>query len=95
MPVRELLARTSGRELAEWMAFERLTGPLDGRLRGDVQAAIVAATVANSQRAKGAALKPAEFLPGWEPPRPKTPDEIWRDATRVNAALGGDYRTTA
>ncbi|GHF73903.1 phage tail assembly protein T [Streptomyces thermodiastaticus] len=95
MPVRELLARTTSRELAEWMAYERLTGPLDSRLRGDIQAAIVAATVANSQRAKGGALKPADFLPEWEPSRPRTPEEIWQDVIQINAALGGEYRTTA
>lgn len=78
MPVRELLARATSRELAEWMAYERLTGPLDERLRGDVQAAIVAATVANTARTKGHAAKPRDFLPEWEPPRPKAPEEIWQ-----------------
>ncbi|MDT3395431.1 hypothetical protein RKE29_01990 [Streptomyces sp. B1866] len=89
--VAELLARTSSAELTEWMVYERLTGPLGGR-RGDVQAAIVAATVANAQRARGRALRPEDFLPVWDKPRAMTPEEMWAAAMQANAALGGTVR---
>lgn len=90
MPVRELLARTSSRELSEWMAYERVTGPLDARLRGDISAGIVAATVANSAGAKTKA-RPADFIPRWFKRR-KTPQELWQDVVKANAALGGSIR---
>lgn len=93
MPVRELLARTSSRELSEWMAYEKITGPLDARLRGDIAAGIVAATVANSAGAKRKA-KPADFIPQWFKRR-KTPREIWQDVLKANAALGGTVTKTA
>lgn len=53
MTVAELDARISSRELSEWMAYETVTGPLAHR-RGDIQAATVAAVVANSQKSKRA-----------------------------------------
>lgn len=62
MPVGELLARTSSRELTEWMAFEQMDGPL-GSKRGDYQAALVAKTVADVNRPKRrAAYKLKDFL---------------------------------
>lgn len=87
MPVAELLARTSSRELSEWMAYEKLTGPLDSRLRGDISAAIVASTVANANGSKKK-LKPSDFVPRWFK-RKRTPEEIWREVMKANAALGG------
>ncbi|MBI0294508.1 DUF4035 domain-containing protein [Streptomyces sp. PRKS01-29] len=93
MTVRRLLAETGSRELAEWMAYERITGPLDGR-RGDVQAAIIASTVANSQRSKGRALLPKDFIPKWDRPRAMTPEEMWAAAMQANASLGGTIATT-
>ncbi|MFD3573844.1 hypothetical protein [Streptomyces sp. NPDC058644] len=77
----------SSRELTEWMAYERITGPLDARLRGDISAAIVAATVANSQGAKKKA-KPSDFIPTWFKRR-KTPEEVWQEVLKANSALGG------
>lgn len=91
MPVRELLSRVSSRELTEWMAYERLTGPLDSRLRGDISAGVIAATVANSAGAKSTA-RPADFLPTWYE-RPKTPEEIWQEVMKANAAMGGHVVT--
>lgn len=89
MPVRDLLARTSSRELTEWMAYERVTGPLDSRLRGEISASIIAATVANSQ---GSKLKAKDFVPVWFK-RKKSPAEIWQDVVKANSALGGLVRT--
>jgi hypothetical protein len=88
MPVRELLARMSSRELTEWMAYERITGPLDPRLRADLSAGIIAATIAN---ANGSKLKAKDFIPEWFK-RPKTPEEIWQDVMAANTALGGRIR---
>ncbi|WP_432118484.1 phage tail assembly protein T [Streptomyces sp. bgisy032] len=90
MTVRELLARTSSRELTEWMAYEKITGPLDTRLRTDIAAGIVAATVHNSQGPKKRA-KVSDFIPTWFKRR-KTPAEIWQDVLKANAALGGSIR---
>lgn len=90
MPVRELLARTSSMELSEWVAYERLTGPLDSRLRGDIAAGIVASTVANSGGGKRKA-KVSDFLPTWFKRR-KSVEEIWADVLKANAALGGSIR---
>lgn len=91
MPVRELLSRISSRELTEWMAYERLTGPLDSRLRSDINAGVIAATVANSAGSKRAA-RPADFLPSWYE-RPKTPEEIWKEIVKANTAMGGHVVT--
>ena len=90
MTVRELLSRISARELTEWMAYERITGPLDSRLRGDISAGIVAATVANSSGAKKK-VKPADFIPRWFKRR-RSPEEIWAEVVAANAALGGTVR---
>lgn len=90
MPVRELLARTSSRELSEWMAYEKITGPLDDRLRRDISAGIVAATVANYGGAKKRA-KPADFVPEWFK-RKRTVREIWEQVMKANTALGGTYQ---
>lgn len=82
-----MLRRTSSFEITEWMAYEQLTGPLDTRLRGDISASIVAATVANSQGAKRK-LKPGDFIPTWFK-RKKTVEEIWAEVMKANTALGG------
>ncbi|KOG22003.1 phage tail assembly protein T [Streptomyces viridochromogenes] len=92
MTVRELLARITSRELTEWMAYERITGPLDSRLRTDISAAIIAATVANSASGKAKA-KPRDFIPTWFK-RKKTPAELWQEVMKANAALGGGVQTS-
>ena len=90
MPVRELLARTTSRELSEWMAYEKVTGPLDLRLRTEIAASIVAATVHNASGTKTRA-KAADFMPTWFRRR-RTVKELWQDVMRLNSALGGEYR---
>ncbi|MDX3550986.1 hypothetical protein PV729_04235 [Streptomyces europaeiscabiei] len=87
--VAAMLARMSSRELSEWMAYEKVTGPLDSRLRGDISAGIVAATVANYGGAKKRA-KPADFIPEWFK-RKRTVREIWDQVMKANTALGGTY----
>lgn len=82
-----MLSHISSRELTEWMAYEKITGPLDERLRGDIAAGIIAATVSNASGAKKKA-KASDFIPKWFK-RKKTPEEIWQDVLKANAALGG------
>lgn len=68
------------------MAYERVTGPLDPRHRGDMSAAIIAATVANSA---GAKTRAKDFLPQWFK-RKKTPEEMWQEIMRLNTQFGGE-----
>jgi hypothetical protein len=60
--VEELLGEISSRELTEWFAFDQVE-PIGGR-RGDLQAGVVAATVANVNRAKGSReYRITDFVP--------------------------------
>lgn len=61
MTVEELGERMSGRELSEWVAFDRIS-PI-GDERADLRAGIVASVVANAHRTKGEPFKPADFMP--------------------------------
>lgn len=59
------------------MVYERLHGPL-GPVRGDHQAAVISATVANAFRdKKGKAAKVSDFMPDW-------------DKAAAEGGLGGD-----
>jgi len=97
--VRELLGVLDSRELTEWMAFDAVE-PIGGR-RGDVQAAVVASTMANIWRGKdGKALGVQDFLPEYGPRvrREQKPDVTafigqlsamgWMDASGTAAAAG-------
>ncbi|MFI8830550.1 hypothetical protein ACIGPN_05930 [Streptomyces afghaniensis] len=72
------------------MAYERVTGPLDMRLRSEISAGIVAATVANSNGAKRKA-KVSDFLITWHKRR-KTVHEMWQEVMKANTALGGSIK---
>jgi hypothetical protein len=72
------------------MAYERVSGPLDVRVRTEIAASIIAATVHNAAGSKSNA-KPSDFMPVWFK-RKKTPQEIWQDVMKANAALGGTVR---
>ena len=61
MTVRELLARIDSRELSEWMTYY-LEDPF-GSERDDLQAGIIASTVANANTGKGKAFQPQDFMP--------------------------------
>lgn len=94
MTVAELLARMSGEELADWMAFEELRGPL-GPSRADWHAALVASTVANTvPRRKGRArAKLQDFMIKWRSNRTSRQsaaelEAIGRDLARQ---LGGEW----
>jgi hypothetical protein len=61
MSVRRLLGEMDSREISEWMAYESVE-PF-GPWRDDVRAGVVAATVANVNRAKGAKpYMPTDFV---------------------------------
>lgn len=60
-----LLARMTWRQLLGWMGYYRLD-PWGGE-RQDLQAGIVAATIANVYRGKGRAYKPGDFMPHFQP----------------------------
>ena len=61
MPVGELLARTSGQELAEWAAYYRLE-PW-GEERADLRSGVVAALICNALRGKGGKVRaPQDFV---------------------------------
>lgn len=83
-----MLERVTSRELTEWQAYERVAGPL-GPARADVQAAIIAATVANANRQKGKPATPAEFIPAWDQKPTQTVDDMVRIAYALNSAFGG------
>jgi hypothetical protein len=87
MPVGDLLARVSSRELTEWMAYYEME-PF-GEERADLRAGIIASTVANVNRAKGKAYKPQDFMPKFERRGQKTWQEILTAVERMNALLGG------
>ena len=62
-PVGEMLSTMSSHELAEWMAFERVEGPV-GEMRDDLRTGIMASTVANVNRKRGSRpFTPADFMP--------------------------------
>ncbi|MGW3627281.1 phage tail assembly protein T [Streptomyces sp. NPDC000880] len=88
--MRELLARCSSRELTEWMAYERISGPL-GPERADLHMAILAATVSNTARGKGRKAEPKDFLPQWDQGAKQSMN--WEDmlaaVKTMNRRLGG------
>lgn len=90
MTVRRLLAETGSSELSEWRAYEQLAGPLGG-LRGDMNAATIAAAIVAVNRGKGQRPpKVADFIPQWDRTRVrKTPEELFKAAMVANSALQG------
>lgn len=83
-----MLRHMSSRELTEWMVYEKLTGPL-GPARSDLQAGIIAATIANVNRGKNQKpAKPSDFIPKWDN-RPRSDADLWAIAKAMNAVLGG------
>ena len=73
----ELLVSISSDELAEWAAYYHLD-PF-GSYRGDLQAGIIASTMANIHATKGHTFKPSDFMPTFnerEAEHRMTPKEI-------------------
>jgi hypothetical protein len=89
MTVADLDSRLDSYELTEWMVFEKMTGPL-GRRRGDIQAATIAATIANANRGKGGRkFKMTDFLIPYGGTGRKTPQEMLAAVRDINQSLGG------
>ncbi|WP_083828978.1 DUF4035 domain-containing protein [Parafrankia sp. EUN1f] len=92
MTVGELLARIDSKELTAWAAYEQVNGPL-GPLRGDYQAALIAATITNMLAGKKAGQKKLnDFLLEWDR-RPQTWQEQLELVRAMNARLGGTDTT--
>jgi len=85
MPVGEMLARMSGQELTEWMAFYQLE-PWGTKV-DDQRAGIVASTMANLWGGGKKKFKPDDFMPEYRVERRKrTPD--WK---AMRSALMGRF----
>lgn len=88
----ELLARCTSAELAEWMAYEKVTGPL-GPERLDLLFGILTATVSNGSRGKGQrAREPKDFIPKWDQGAKREPadwTQMLAAVKAMNRRLGG------
>lgn len=90
MTVADLDSRMSSSELTEWMAFERMTGPL-GRYRQDIQAATIAAVIANANRGKGGrTFKVSDFLIPYGKQETKTAEQMLEAIKSLNKSMGGE-----
>ena len=90
MTVRELLARVDSRELSEWMAYYQLD-PF-GNVREDLQAGIVASTIANVNRGKNdKAFQPSDFMPLMEKSE-QTVDDMKSLMDALAKGTNGDSR---
>jgi hypothetical protein len=92
MTVADLDSRLDSSELTEWMAFEKMSGPL-GRRRGDIQAATIAATIANANRGKkGRKFKMTDFLIPYGESGRKSPQQMLAAIKSLNRSMGGEER---
>ena len=83
MTVREMLARIDSKELSEWMAYYELN-PF-GAVRDDLQAGIIASTIANVNRGKNdKSFTPSDFMPYMD-----KPEQSEGDMQAVMDALAG------
>lgn len=86
----ELLTVISSDELTEWAAYYQLA-PF-GEYRQDIRAGIVASTMANVHAKKGHSFTPKDFMPTFEPAKPKrsmTADEAMDALKRIAGAFRG------
>jgi hypothetical protein len=84
--ISELLQRVSSAEITEWMAFEKINGPLGGR-RTDYAAALITKAIYDVNTKKRKRRKLGDFLLKWggKRRRPRTGAEM---SQRVLAAFG-------
>lgn len=88
MTVAELELRMSSREFTEWMAYRELTGPL-GRRRQDVNAALVASTVARAAGGRSRTLD--DFLIKYDAAGvAQPPAEMLQVMKSITLSLGGE-----
>lgn len=86
MSPREVLEKHTSRELTEWAAFLQLEP--QGEDRADLRAGIIASTIANANRKKGAKkYKPADFMPKFD--AEQSMDEQRAAAEALIIAFGG------
>ncbi|MGW2260269.1 phage tail assembly protein T [Streptomyces sp. NPDC001780] len=78
--------------MVEWMAYERVTGPI-GPERLDALVALLAATVSNTARAKGRKAEPRDFLPTWDQGARQSWQEMLAAVRTMNRRLGGTDTT--
>lgn len=84
----EAQARISSQEFVEWQAYARLD-PF-GSERGDVQAAVVAQTVANANRGpKTPAYKLEDFVLKFDQPDALSPEDLRAKVKAIHAMFGG------
>ncbi|MFE2936661.1 hypothetical protein [Streptomyces sp. NPDC059278] len=89
----ELLRTHTSQELTEWIAYERVTGPL-GPERHDALCGILAATVSNAARGKGQpARSPADFIPKWDQDAGPDWQQMLASAKAMNRRFGGEDLT--
>ncbi len=70
-----MLGSITGRQLAEWQAFERID-PF-GNERADLAAGIIASTIANVHRGKRSkAYDAGDFMPNFGPRKRKSREEL-------------------
>lgn len=77
-------------EIAQWQAYEQVTGPL-GAERADLHMAILAAVVANTASRRN--RKPADFLPKWDRARQQSWQEQLAIVKALHRRMGGTTRT--
>ncbi|MGW4986312.1 phage tail assembly protein T [Streptomyces mirabilis] len=79
----------TSREITEWMAYERVSGPL-GPERLDSLIAMLTATVANTARGKGSrAATPKDFMPKWDRDARQDWREMLAAVKAYNRQIGG------
>lgn len=85
----EVLDKHSSYRLSQWVAFLSLYP--QGAVRGDLQAGIIASTVANAHRGKnGRRYKPDDFMPKFgSQQKEQTEEEIQMNAQLLGQAFGG------
>jgi hypothetical protein len=86
--VDEMLARIDSRTLAEYMALEFIDP--HGPIRGDIQAGVVASTIANVNRGSGTqAFTVQDFLPFKEPHSEEASEADMKAQMVALAAIAG------
>lgn len=85
----EVLDKHTSRELTEWQVYLQMYP--QGAVRGDLQAGIIASTVANAHRGKdGRRFKPDDFMPKFgSQQKEQTEEEIQMNAQLLGQAFGG------
>ena len=88
MSVRRAMAEIDSAEFSEWLAYYRLDP--QGEDRADLRAGIVAATVANVSRGRGAkALKPKDFMPEFG--ESAKPAQTWKQQKAIFKAAAAAH----